>query len=332
MKITVMSNARRALLGCLLAGAAALLAFSRQTPRKKLWRTLGIAGDIAGQEVLEAEDDFCRAPLYWPLVLPQANLNCSRLRMNLEGKPAGAYYLVAKQPADQTPERRPAVVILHGHLSQASDLVGTTTSTMVWPVARLMAHHGFAVLAPQDRWDSDYPLKESRHALRLLVTGKALAGERTADALRWIRYLKERPDIDPKRIGVMGWSMGGDIALYASALEPGVKMVYLSSTMSSFYDLTAVGSALQTADNYVPSVLKNFTDKVAIAALIYPRPFLIEHGTNDEVRPFERADHDAHYLIEIYGSKAPSRLYFLSHQFSHKFYGGRAVLWFQQWL
>ena len=37
---------------------------------------------------------------------------------------------------------------------------------------------------------------------------------------RGIRYLSKRPEIDPKRIGVMGFSMGGYYAPRAAAMEP----------------------------------------------------------------------------------------------------------------
>ena len=35
-------------------------------------------------------------------------------------------------------------------------------------------------------------------------------------------YLAGRPDVDPKRIGSLGWSMGGDLAVQLAINEPGL--------------------------------------------------------------------------------------------------------------
>jgi len=45
------------------------------------------------------------------------------------------------------------------------------------------------------------------------------------DALAAYQYLLTRPDVDPDKIGVLGWSLGAMIAIQAAADEPGLKAV-----------------------------------------------------------------------------------------------------------
>ena len=47
----------------------------------------------------------------------------------------------------------------------------------------------------------------------------------TIDARRALDYLSSRPEIDTARIGVVGYSMGGMIGLYLSALETALTAV-----------------------------------------------------------------------------------------------------------
>jgi pimeloyl-ACP methyl ester carboxylesterase len=45
------------------------------------------------------------------------------------------------------------------------------------------------------------------------------------DALAAYQYLLTRKDVDPQRIGALGWSLGAMIAIQAAAQEPGIKAV-----------------------------------------------------------------------------------------------------------
>ncbi len=52
------------------------------------------------------------------------------------------------------------------------------------------------------------------------LTGGNFARYEIWDGVRAVDYLLERHDVDPKRIGVTGWSGGGTQAAYLAALEP----------------------------------------------------------------------------------------------------------------
>jgi dienelactone hydrolase len=100
----------------------------------------------------------------------------------------------------------PAVVVLHG-------CNGISPSTRIW--ARRLASWGYAALIV----DSFTP----RGLKNVCGHGMTLSGrDRAADALAAAAYLRSRKDIDPERIGALGYSHGGWSAL-AAAREPVVK-------------------------------------------------------------------------------------------------------------
>ena len=125
--------------------------------------------------------------------------------------------------------REPAIVLLHGWLISWRDLEDDPSSLV--PVllqgeriykegtdvgleffAQLLAEHGYVVLLPVMRpWggggQNDCGLSQS------------------ADTKRMIEWLASQPGVDPDRIGVMGGSFGGQVALLTGALTPRAKAI-----------------------------------------------------------------------------------------------------------
>ena len=98
------------------------------------------------------------------------------------------------------PPPYPAVVVLHG-------CNGVSSSTRIW--ARRLASWGYAALIV----DSLTP----RGLDNICAHGMKLSGaERAKDALAAAAYLRSRNDIDPARIGVLGYSHGGWTAIAAA--------------------------------------------------------------------------------------------------------------------
>jgi cephalosporin-C deacetylase-like acetyl esterase len=61
-----------------------------------------------------------------------------------------------------------------------------------------------------------------------LLLGQTMVGWRTWDVIRAIDYLQTRPEIDASRIACMGISGGGTITLFATALEPRIRVGVVS--------------------------------------------------------------------------------------------------------
>jgi len=130
--------------------------------------------------------------------------DAEQVRVPGHGVTLGGYFF--KPQAGVPPY--PALVLLHGFASHAHAMTG---------LARAAAANGYAALALSLRgWLGSEG--ESDQGLR-----------QPLDVLAAIDWLAKRPLVDPQRLGIVGASMGGQVALLAAAHKPPVKAV------ASFY-------------------------------------------------------------------------------------------------
>jgi dienelactone hydrolase len=115
-----------------------------------------------------------------------------------------------------------------------------------------------------------------------LMLGETMAGWRAWDVMRAIDYLETRPEVDPKRVGCMGISGGGTVTLYAAALEPRIKVAWMSGSFCTYRD--SIYSLSHCIDNYVPGILK-VAEAADVAGLIAPRMLFVENGEEDPIFP-----------------------------------------------
>ena len=105
---------------------------------------------------------------------------------------------------------RPAVVLLHG-CGGAFDRHGHLTERFRDTVERLSAM-GVAALVP----DSLAPRGETQICTQRLGTRAVTQTQRRRDALGALKWLAARPEVDPRRLGLLGWSNGGSTVLAAT--------------------------------------------------------------------------------------------------------------------
>jgi len=136
-----------------------------------------------------------------------------------------------------------------------------------------------------------------------LMLGETMAGWRTWDAIRAIDLLETLPEVDPKRIGMMGISGGGTVTFYTAALDDRVKAAVLSGSFCTFKDsIFSIGHCM---DNYVPGILRWF-EAADITGLIAPRFLFCESGTEDRIFPqpgVEAALRDAERIYRLAGAE-----------------------------
>lgn len=140
--------------------------------------------------------------------------------LGLDGVPIRAYLGIPIDPGTREKTRRwPAVVQGPGYSGHA------------WDFDLGEASHGYAILNvfPRGQGESAelWQVKEGAyqawvHHGREHQEGFYYQGAYT-DLLRGIDYLLTRPEVDPGRIGVMGSSQGGLLALGLAAIDPRVK-------------------------------------------------------------------------------------------------------------
>ena len=119
----------------------------------------------------------------------------------------------------------------------------------------------------------------------LLWNGKSLIGEMVGDHQAALTYLLSRPDIDPRRTGAFGISMGCTLSFWLAAID---ERVAATAHLCCFADLRTM-IELGAHDGHgiyltVPGLL-NEGDSGDIAALVAPRPQLICIGEADSLTP-----------------------------------------------
>jgi hypothetical protein len=85
----------------------------------------------------------------------------------------------------------------------------------------------------------------ARHGYGVLVFDWRAHGDSDGDTCTWgdlerrdllaaIDYVAARPDVDPARIGVVGFSMGGDVAIDVAAVDPRIKALVIEGATGTY--------------------------------------------------------------------------------------------------
>lgn len=189
------------------------------------------------------------------------------------------------------------VVLVAGHGRGIDSLVATAESTEFNAgTAYAFARAGFTVLCPEvlsfgrrrfARPEGAAPYEQGENscgidAARFMLRGIPLMGRRVADALAAHDAVGRLPGVDPERVGVAGGSGGGAVALLLAAAEPRIAAALVAAYFCSFE--ASFCSIRHCPCNIIPGILPDL-EMADIAALIAPRPLVIEHGERDHIFP-----------------------------------------------
>ena len=281
-----------------------------------------------------------------------------RERVLIQTEPGVIMTLYALIPADLGPgERRPVVITPHGHgsggkLSTAgrSDIpeVVEAIETYNYDYGVQCVRQGFVVFCPDARgfgerreWprQGDTPELIMTSCCDLLNNmamplGQTVAGMWTWDLMRLADYVATRPECDANRLGCAALSGGGLQTLWFSALDSRVKCAVVSGYFYGYKD-ALLKLCTNCSCNYVPR-LWEVADIGDIAALVAPRPLLIETGTEDVLNG-ERGLANVTEQLKITG--AAYQLLGVSEQLAHdvfegghRWHGKEAIPWMVRWL
>jgi dienelactone hydrolase len=191
------------------------------------------------------------------------------------------------------PGRLPAIVLGHGHGASAEDIADH--------LGEGFAGRAVHLLAPDHPFHGDR-LRHERGDLcpdrpEVLVARWLRAVQ---DLRRAVAVLRQHPHVDPRRIGYVGFSLGGVLGGLLAAHEPDLAAAVLVAPAGSWKDLAASSSGWKLGWNrrLLPEWLKDprlasllaTVDPARSIARFAPRPLLVVAGRRDAVIRPEAAE------------------------------------------
>jgi dienelactone hydrolase len=239
--------------------------------------------------------------------------------------------------------RRPAVLCIHQHNREfhlgKSEPAGLSGNPEQYYALEL-AKRGFVTLAPdaicfEERQHPslrgmDY---ERFEATRRLTEGSCLQAKMLWDLQRALDYLVTRREVDSRRLGCLGHSLGGQEALFLSAVDRRIAAGVSSCGFSS-YQAIFNGAILHNFAAYVPGLLR-YGELARVLGVVAPRPFLILAGAEDPLFPLEGVQVTVKEARRSYGTRARDRLRLEVFPTGHGFttpMREAAYAWFDRWL
>ena len=204
-------------------------------------------------------------------------------------------------------EKRPVVVCQHGLEGRPSDAANPNFDSPYYHrFAVRLAEEGFITFAPQNLYifgDRFRTLQRKANPLK-----KTLFSVIVPQHQQITDWLKSLPAVDPTRIAFYGLSYGGKSAM---RIPPLVKNYCLSICSADFNEWVWKNASTKSPYSYVwtPEYeifefdLGSTFNYAEMAALIAPRPFMVERGHFDGVSSDEAVAYEFAKVFHLYDAK-----------------------------
>ena len=255
-----------------------------------------------------------RAPITWPVMVALLALTCwlvlparaiqAQERQGEAAAPQALeivtqegveYMRVDDQPLKlelarpKAPGKYPGVICIHGGGWRGGD------KASLIPLTRRLAKEGFVAVTVQYRFAPKDPFPAQVDDVRC--------------AVRWLRANAEELQLDPERIGAIGFSAGGHLSLMLGLMEdddrPADNGCHSghSSKVQAVVNYFGPTDLARSFPQQVRAILNDFVggtpeDKAEVVKAASPityidrndAPILTFHGTKDQIVPFEQAE------------------------------------------
>ncbi len=198
-------------------------------------------------------------------------------------------------------EKRPVVVLQHGRGGNPWTAMSIGS---YYEVGRKLADRGFVVFTPFGNWTGE---TRFRWIDRIAKTTKAGQWSTVArEHQQLIRWFTTLPFVDPSRIALYGKSIGGQTASLVASMLPeyclSIPCAYFNEGARKETSVYFPTSFVYHVDSEMPMWNRGHTIEYAEMAyrLIYPRPFLVEHGKQDGIAPPEWVVYEYSKVREYY--------------------------------
>ncbi len=195
------------------------------------------------------------------------------------------------------PRPAPAILWLHSSTPDKNQILIPDSNGGKEPLGEVFVRAGYVVLAPDAYWHGDRvgtgpagaaetgrAEQESLHKFDLWL-GRTLWGMFVRDDQVALDYLCSRPEVDAKRVGATGMSMGSTRAWWLAAVDDRVAASVGVACLTRYENLIRHGQLRQHGVYYYTYGLLKHFDTEGVLALIAPRPFLALTGDLDAGSP-----------------------------------------------
>jgi dienelactone hydrolase len=206
----------------------------------------------------------------------------------------------------------PCVVCQHGLEGRPQDVIGEKSFNYYQAFATKLAERGYVTFAPQHLYIFEDRFRELQFKANAI--GKTLFSLMVPQHQQLVKWLGAQPFIDAERIGFYGLSYGGKSAMRIPPLVPEYK---LSICSADFNEWVWKNASTRSPYSYVWTGeyeifefdLGSTFNYAEMAALIAPRPFMVERGHFDGVAPDEMVAHEFAKVRHLYNArlKLPGR-------------------------
>jgi dienelactone hydrolase len=183
----------------------------------------------------------------------------------------------------------PAIFAHHQHANQfhlgKSEVAGINGDADQ-AYAHELAERGYVVIAPdalafeERNWSNPTGNAEYYEMASRLVQGKTFLAKCLHDVSAALDYLVGRPEVDPLRIGFIGHSYGGKMAIWAPAIDGRIAASVSNCGCISYKESLTRDTGVQM-EFCLPGILSS-GDIEDVVKLIAPRALLLQATTDDK--------------------------------------------------
>jgi dienelactone hydrolase len=253
---------------------------------------------------------------------PRVELAATQEQQGMEGDLARIRFTYASEAGQRVPgillkgagdARRPAVIVAHGTGGKKDGELA---------LLKTLGGKGFVAVAIDARYhgergaSADYSGAIAR-AFEHPGGEHPLYYDTVWDLMRLVDYLQSRPDVDPKRIGLMGISKGGIETYFTAAADERIAVAvpcigvqsfawglehdawparvgtiqkgFSAAARSAGVEKPDAAFARRFYDRVVPGIYSEFDGPVMLT-LCCPRPVLMINGDRDDKTPLDSVD------------------------------------------
>jgi dienelactone hydrolase len=172
-------------------------------------------------------------------------------------------------------------------------------------------------------------------AKTIFASGATWPGILAWDDRRSVDYLASRPEVDPKRLGCVGLSIGGLRTAHLLGLDSRLRAACLAGWMTEFALQLRNHLRSHTWMAYVPGLYRSL-DLPDVAALSAPCALLVQQCSQDTLYPLSAMKAAVTHLERIYAkANHPDRFRGTFHEAPHSFrppMQEEAFTWLDRWL